>query len=432
MSENQFDEFFRNKLNAHSSPVPEDMWQRIQQKKDKDRKGFILWIWYFLGSMLLLISLAGGYFILHSNKNIASKKSVLFVNELANKQTTTDEAKNKNEKQINAKQDTSYFNQTNKIAISKAQINNDEKNAVSNEPDNKMYKTKRYILIKNKPEEEHLKQKTDYDKNIYSASNNKSQVIQSMSVPAPDSSINNNQQNGSVVKADLDSLNNNKAQNKSSAQKNLIIKNISDTVINESKKGITQSFLRKRSWFLDVYFSPDIPFNNTNPSSINSYFKPEFSYTIGLRLDKSFGKHFSGKIGIQFSQINESSTLDSNSTIRHFHYKSIDVPLLVGYEIQKPHFNLTINAGLIFNIYSWYSPNGRYNLEYKKYTGYSLYLGFNYARPVNDKLIIFTEPYFRYRISNMVNSDEGFSQKINVAGLSLGVRYKFRRKTRDK
>ncbi|MBS1661650.1 MAG: hypothetical protein JST68_11445 [Bacteroidetes bacterium] len=55
MREKEFDQFFRDKLTEHSSPVPEDMWQRIQGKKD-DRRALAFW-WWGLGAGLPIIGL---------------------------------------------------------------------------------------------------------------------------------------------------------------------------------------------------------------------------------------------------------------------------------------------------------------------------------------------------------------------------------------
>ncbi|HEY6977953.1 MAG TPA: hypothetical protein VH396_16755, partial [Chitinophagaceae bacterium] len=63
MTDNQFDEFVRRKLEDHSSKVPEDLWQRIKQKKDKDPKVIIL-----LVLLLLIVGAPTGYFIFNSNQ----------------------------------------------------------------------------------------------------------------------------------------------------------------------------------------------------------------------------------------------------------------------------------------------------------------------------------------------------------------------------
>jgi hypothetical protein len=198
--------------------------------------------------------------------------------------------------------------------------------------------------------------------------------------------------------------------------------------IDPSKKKTARSFSKNKDWFLEGYGSPDIPFNNDYPASANSYFQEKLSYTFGLRLGKSFGRHFSGRIGIQFSRINELPTGDSGILNMKIHYKSIDMPFLIGYDLKNPNLNLTINAGLVLNIYTWVNSGSDYLNSihfFRPYSGISLYLGLNYVRPINERLLIMAEPYFRYRLSNMVNSQAGFTQKTNVAGLSMGVRYQF-------
>jgi len=106
MTEKQFDEFFRKKLGDHSSEVPEDMWQRIKRKKDKDRTIVILF--------LLLLLLTGGatsYFIF-STKN--AKENVELSQKHVDKNPGNKASLNQNKKQelnntqndtVNAKQD---------------------------------------------------------------------------------------------------------------------------------------------------------------------------------------------------------------------------------------------------------------------------------------------------------------------------------------
>ena len=73
MTDNQFDEFFRNKLGKYVSGVPDDMWQRIN-KKDKDRKFFFMPRWYMLAFLLLLAGFASVYvFVYKDNKDDIAK-----------------------------------------------------------------------------------------------------------------------------------------------------------------------------------------------------------------------------------------------------------------------------------------------------------------------------------------------------------------------
>ncbi len=152
----------------------------------------------------------------------------------------------------------------------------------------------------------------------------------------------------------------------------------------------------------------------------------QLSYTLGLRLNKSFSRHFSGTIGFQYSRINAITISDTLGPTGPEHLNGIDIPLLIGYRWENDYFQTTINSGIIFNIYSWYKGqlfNFPDDSLYKRNTGISLYLGLNLARQISNKLTLFTEPYFKYRLSNMGTALLPFERRINVSGLLLGLRY---------
>ena len=89
MTENQFDEFFRDKLQQHASQVPDDMWQRITEKKDKDRKIFFIPRWYYLTALLLLLTISGTVYFMHTqtiNNGYKNNDTVI----TANKNSTLD------------------------------------------------------------------------------------------------------------------------------------------------------------------------------------------------------------------------------------------------------------------------------------------------------------------------------------------------------
>ena len=205
---------------------------------------------------------------------------------------------------------------------------------------------------------------------------------------------------------------------------------------NQSKKESEPTSLKNKNWFLDLYASPDIPFNIISSSGspifvdfMKQNFKTQISYTVGARVGISFAKHFSAKAGFQYSQINAKFN-DSIPIVDR--YRSIDIPFLIGYDIENPDFKTTINAGVIFNLYSSYKgriidSNGVAEINvaniYKHNTGLSLYIGLNFAKRLNNKIQLFTEPYFRYRLSYMTKPHAPFNQKINIAGVSFGLKY---------
>jgi hypothetical protein len=84
-----------------------------------------------------------------------------------------------------------------------------------------------------------------------------------------------------------------------------------------------------------------------------------------------------------------------------------------------------VNTGVIFNLYSWLDAGQ--TSYFKTNTGLSLYLGLNFSKHINERMEIFSEPYYRYRLSSMTNSTVDFLKFIDVAGISFGVRYHFKK-----
>ena len=74
MTDNQFDDIFKKRLENFDSKVPDDMWQRIN-KKDKDRKFFFIPRWYMIAAFLLMVGIAA-YFTF-TDTNVAGSKNNL-------------------------------------------------------------------------------------------------------------------------------------------------------------------------------------------------------------------------------------------------------------------------------------------------------------------------------------------------------------------
>src|SRR5436305_10808445 len=105
MMDNQFDAFFRKKLEDYSSQVPGDMWRRIKQRKDKERRIII-----FLALLLLTAGGATSYFVFSgsqqnkgniasSQKNTVENSDYLFNKQdetISQKDITSEKGKNKN------------------------------------------------------------------------------------------------------------------------------------------------------------------------------------------------------------------------------------------------------------------------------------------------------------------------------------------------
>jgi hypothetical protein len=281
---------------------------------------------------------------------------------------------------------------------------------------------------KSKKDRSNIKPNSVIDKHVGSVALVGSSVTSTNKQPENTQATKNNQDTTQKISAPTDSSS----------------KSASDTSSDQSKK--EKSLSQGKNWFFDVYASPDIPFSQITTG--NEYLlqlrkqieKMQLSYTIGIKLGRSFGKHFSGKIGFQYSQINAKFS-DSMARDMHNRYRSVDFPALIGYTIGMNHFNATINAGIIYNIYSWYQGTildtaGPVDIHdgnvYKQHTGFSLYFGLSFMKQLDNRWQLFAEPYFRYRLSSMANEDRSFTQKINIAGLSLGLRYNFPKSRQQK
>ena len=182
--------------------------------------------------------------------------------------------------------------------------------------------------------------------------------------------------------------------------------------------------VKNHNWSLDGYASPDWPF--ASKEAVHQQML--FSYTTGVKLSRAFGQHFSGTIGLQYSELKSKTSYSDSSLvprITHFSSSSIDIPLLIGYHITKSHFGADVNTGVFFNANTSGAP-------YKQHTGLSLYLGLDIAGKVNDRISLFAGPYFRYRLSNMVDDAYSFTSKVHVAGLSIGLRYNFKKSKKHK
>ncbi|CAN5642501.1 hypothetical protein BH10BAC2_BH10BAC2_29660 [soil metagenome] len=414
MTGNQFDDLLRTRLEGHISKVPDDMWQCIN-KKDKDRKVFFFLRWQML-LLLLFIGLGGTYFFLKTdNNNIADTNAVKH-------SETTDHEKNKNGQNKN------------KAVLQNAFTGKDQlTNQNSLQPD----------AIKTP---ENIKQKKI--KQVYNTYNQQN-----------DATINADTKKNTKITNDFSVITGNSGTSADSL-KDMLVKTadtfkkdsveVSDS---EEKKDPDANERDMDKFSIEVYASPNLPLNHI--SADNSIYeqalkaagKMQFSYTFGARLGVKINKNLSGKIGVQYAQINEKmnftdSILSGGNVSYNNRYKSIDIPLLISYKRKWTGDESTsFSTGILLNITSKYKGaipdafgdaiNINSKNVYKKNTGVSLYAAIGFSKEINKKMELFAEPYFRYPIKSMSNNIQPFTQKINTAGISLGVRYRLFKADKD-
>lgn len=237
-------------------------------------------------------------------------------------------------------------------------------------------------------------------------------------------------------------------------------------------------------WFVEVYAAPELAFKSIeNVSATPQYLQRKDSsesmrlgYSAGVRIIKPITDNFLVKAGLQYTQINEKFTYRTenevrtttvisvrtiirgpgdtlriadtstvqqtgfkNNTIRN-RYRSFDIPVTLGYQFGNDDLQFGVNAGVIFNISSWYKgvildssmsavPISKgSNSIYKNNIGLGLYGGFSVLKRLGEDTQLFFEPYFRYNLSGITNEQSSFKQRFSLGGLSIGLRYNLNRK----
>ncbi len=238
-----------------------------------------------------------------------------------------------------------------------------------------------------------------------------------------------------------------------------------------------------KDWYVDTYVSPDYSLKSVNNiSATPQYMRQKDSsesmqvgFSAGVRLVKPLNDHIQLITGLQYSQINQrhtyrteneikvttvittrtvilspgvTVTFSDTSQVQTIGYKnnvvknrfrSIDVPLLLGYQFGKGSVKVGINAGVILNLSSWSEgvvldtsmavvPLQKDNNVYKKKLGLSMYTGVQISKELNDEMSLFVEPYYRHSFDHMTNGNQPYQQKFGTTGVLMGIRWSLNRK----
>jgi len=384
ISDNQIDKFFNDRLQNHPSAVPADMWNRIVEKKKRDR---MIWLFFLrlFAFIILSLTLAGGYFIFNQKKSSSA---------IGMDHTKINHAP--------------IITITSKAIVSNLPAGQDQMKIPQIRESNKKTNKKKKTRINYLNKLDYAKRNTQYGE-VSSKFNNisKTQSDQTDLATPTDS-------NGVKV--------NNTEDKKDSVGKRPFVKAVApvikvtspDSIQNkDSKKSEINNNSNNRKWFLDLFASPDYPF-----VSPHEYEQSKLSYTLGVRLNRSLGQHFSLKTGIQYSRVN----IGGDSLLLHL--MRLDLPVLAGYSVGNEKLKTTFNGGAILNLYSWLPGNNPSDF-FKTNTGLSLYLGVNFETKLNEKFSLFGEPYYRYQLTSMTVSSVAIMKFIDIVGINIGVRYYF-------
>ena len=223
----------------------------------------------------------------------------------------------------------------------------------------------------------------------------------------------------------------------------------------------------KQYW--EVYAGPDYAFKKYRDTALSALLEKrkastsfQSAFSAGIRYTRVFNNGMSLRGGINYSQINEKFSYAQGNVIQltyeinqagdtinsyyvrgtkykttYNHYRTLDIPLLIGYELGNGRLHANINAGAVVNIYSWqngetldtsFAPvsfgsdktNSPY--QYKTNAGIGFMGGVSVYYKLNDRLHLLAEPYFRYNFSPMNKEILSIQEKFSTIGLRLGLR----------
>jgi hypothetical protein len=479
MTDNQFDNFFREKLINHSAPVPEGLWEKIRPEKEKRPKGFFLRNIKgtgFLVAALLVGSVIIGLLTYQRYTSVPASDALLntpkTISPITNSITTT---------QLSGNNSTLNTTTSKNNTAKDNKIENVKDPAMQAIPKNELITLNQLSIVKNTP----IKDPQSSISNSVSFKSNEA-IDQPQEIVSADNYLETlNYASANIQPASLlfqpSSIN----AGIGTVQKNLAAnghdKFIKSTIIicptNRSRSGFNSD------WSFELFASPDYSLKSvSNVSASQQYLdkkdsteQMQIGYSAGFRIVKPLNNNWLLKTGLQYSQINQkfsyrneneiktttvittrsiirspgdtiivtdTSSLQqigySVKTIRN-HYRSIDIPLTLGYQFGNEDLTIGINAGVVFNISSWYQgelldtslasvPMSKIsNAYYRSNIGMGLYSSISVLKRISENTHLFFEPYFRYNLSNMTNTASPYNQRFQVGGLAIGLRFDLNR-----
>lgn len=226
------------------------------------------------------------------------------------------------------------------------------------------------------------------------------------------------------------------------------------------------------SLFIEGYVAPAYTIRSLSGGSADFRYRKDsaekqmFSFGAGIRLSKRISNHMLLKGGIEYLETREKFRLQREDGIRittvvtvknvngvnvydtisvqetqyrttHTTntYRSVSLPIIASYETGNENWRAAFSGGVILNVFSkasGYTLDTAYkavsmsdnsNGIYKTGVGFSLYGSFALYKNILPNTEVFAEPYFQYQLSNLTTDKAGFNQKMHHLGINLGIRY---------
>lgn len=479
MSELQnFDQFFKKKMEEYSPPVPEHIWANIMAEKDKRRPVAFLFKFLNRRNMLLaaamLLFIAGSIFtFMHTGK-----KEI-------NQTTNNLETKNSIDDNTNTPHTTSTLNNK---TIGKETATSEDKSLSTINAKNKNNTVKEKTIAGADEASKAINRiSKDKEEPVSVVANNGNQYDGAKSIKRKarlKSSFN------SAIADEESTTSKLPAAEKNNASEFILFKMLYHP--EKSKAAYTLQSKVSSNFLLPP--CPEIERNAAgNKDYIEFYVGPDFAkktytatpdsasitlmqkrkastsfssaFSAGVRYTRVFSNGVSIRGGINFSQINEKFTYVQSNIVQvtyiidpatgdttgsyitngsrykttYNHYRTIDVPVVFGFETGNGKIHANLNAGMVFNIRSWQNGEtigldstsqpiiintgkGNAAYQYKTNIGAGFITAASIYYKLNDRFHLLAEPYWRYNFSPISNELISLQEKYSTIGLKLGLR----------
>jgi Outer membrane protein beta-barrel domain len=497
ISDTQFDQHFQTQLGNFEAPVAEDMWDRVKPKEEDDRK-FFYWMRFPMAAAIMGLLFLGGIYasyVLYQNyiRNQQTKTGTQVLRDSSHeKNVPSPEMEPANAPAVIP--GTDLENATIPPVTDNSSSNNglppQDNVASENQGGTHLPKAGGLFIKKQKNNQSILsgfqvpnaaKKPTGSAMNgtqdnvqaedilpVYANSNlqDNTEGFRKLAHPYPTIAM---ERNGYPNNQEITALNN----------KQLNLPKINCPTVRSRNKW--DDF--NKDWYADTYISPDYSLQTVNNiSASQQYLKQKDStehmqvgFTAGVRLVKPLNNHLQLTTGLQYSQINQKYVYRSENEIKlttvvtvrtiirapgdtvvvrdtsivqnigfknkveKNRHRSIDIPILLGYQFGRGSVKVGINAGVILNVSSWYEgvildsslavvPVQKGSQIYKSKLGMGLYAGINVTKELSNDMQLFVEPYYKHSIDNITSGSMPYQQKFGTAGVLMGVRWSLNRK----
>jgi len=168
---------------------------------------------------------------------------------------------------------------------------------------------------------------------------------------------------------------------------------------------------------------------------VYSNIKEQFSYIVEEDYNRIIETEVDGQV-VSIDTVPDVFPLEHRSANRH---RLLDIPVIIGYEIDKDKYNIAFNGGTYINVSATQQGRlltptneivnfstdrlNRYEV-FKPNVGLSLYSSMAVNYKITPAVHFIFEPYWRYYMNSFTTNNHELNQNYFVAGMQIGLRMK--------